>query len=221
MWVSPQAQQTFLASVAAQGEWRQIHHLCYWELMWSYSFQQDWREAYRYADLLCKESKWSQVQYMCNIRVSLSSVLFLKADAASSQATYVFQKAAILSMLPEEEVDKLGENVVELFRCVEVVSHCRSVVTVFMDRLTGRHVLCRQVDGLRLRIAGKSVPTEKFAAKKAERYVLSNPVKLAVPALVRTCAQFCSLNKLHYKKCFVVTGNYVCVGRLQCSWQKT
>lgn len=33
------------------------------------------------------------------------------------QAVYVFQKAAILSMLPEEEVSKLGENVVELFRC--------------------------------------------------------------------------------------------------------
>ncbi|XP_029014242.1 tetratricopeptide repeat protein 39B-like [Betta splendens] len=125
------AQKTFLACIAAQAEWRQIHHLCYWELMWAYSFEQNWREAYRYADLLCKESRWSQ-------------------------ATYIFQKAAVLSMLPEEEVNKLGENVAELFR---------------------------QVEGLRLRLAGKSVPTEKFAAKKAQRYFLNNPVKLAVPAL--------------------------------------
>lgn len=56
-----QAQKKFLECIAAQQEWRQIHHLCYWELMWSYSFQQDWLEAYQYADLLCKESKWSQV----------------------------------------------------------------------------------------------------------------------------------------------------------------
>ncbi|XP_071373390.1 tetratricopeptide repeat protein 39B-like isoform X2 [Centroberyx affinis] len=125
------AQEKFLACIAAQQEWRQIHHLCYWELMWAYSFEQDWGEAYRYADLLCKESKWSQ-------------------------AVYVFQKAAILSMLPEEEVNKMGENVEELFR---------------------------QVDGLRLRIAGKSIPTEKFAAKKAQRYSSPNPVKLVVPAL--------------------------------------
>ncbi|KAE8300269.1 Tetratricopeptide repeat protein 39B [Larimichthys crocea] len=125
------AQEKFLACIAAQEEWRQIHHLCSWELMWAYSFELNWREAYRYADLLCKESKWSQ-------------------------AVYVFQKAAILSMLPEEEVSKLGENVVELFR---------------------------QVDGLRLRIAGKSIPTEKFAAKKAARYLSSDPVKLVVPAL--------------------------------------
>ncbi|XP_053195992.1 tetratricopeptide repeat protein 39B-like [Scomber japonicus] len=125
------AQEKFLACIDAQEEWRQIHHLCYWELMWAYSFEQNWREAYRYADRLCKESKWSQ-------------------------AVYVFQKAAILSMLSEEEVKQLGENVVELFR---------------------------QVDGLRLKIAGKSIPTEKFAAKKAQRYSSSNPVKLVVPAL--------------------------------------
>uniref|UniRef100_A0A671WYL7 Tetratricopeptide repeat protein 39B n=1 Tax=Sparus aurata TaxID=8175 RepID=A0A671WYL7_SPAAU len=125
------AEEKFLACIAAQQEWRQIHHLCYWELMWAYSFELNWREAYRYADLLCKESKWSQ-------------------------AIYVYQKAAILSMLPEEEVTQLGENVVELFR---------------------------QVDGFRIRIAGKSIPTEKFAAKKAQRYSSSNPVKLVVPAL--------------------------------------
>ncbi|XP_076004142.1 tetratricopeptide repeat protein 39B-like [Genypterus blacodes] len=125
------AQQKFLACIAAQQEWRQIHHLCYWELMWAYSFEQNWREAYHYADLLCKESKWSQ-------------------------AIYVYQKAAILCMLPEEEVNELGENVADLFK---------------------------QVDGLRLRIAGKSIPTEKFAAKKAQRYSSPKPVKLVVPAL--------------------------------------
>ncbi|KAM9792552.1 tetratricopeptide repeat protein 39B-like [Neosynchiropus ocellatus] len=125
------AQEKFLACIAAQQEWRQIHHLCYWELMWAYSFEENWREAYRYADLLCKESKWSQ-------------------------AVYLFQKASILSMLPEEEVVALGENVPDLFR---------------------------QVDGLRLKIAGKSIPTEKFAAKKAQRYSSSSPGKLVVPAL--------------------------------------
>lgn len=63
LWTcSLQAQDKFLACIAAQKEWRQIHHLCYWELMWAYSFELRWKEAYRYADLLCKENKWSQVQ---------------------------------------------------------------------------------------------------------------------------------------------------------------
>ncbi|XP_053558554.1 tetratricopeptide repeat protein 39B isoform X2 [Bombina bombina] len=125
------AEMTFQQCIVAQQEWKQIHHLCYWELMWCYSFQQDWLQAYRYADLLCKESKWSK-------------------------AIYVFQKAAILSMLPDDDVKATGEDIVSLFR---------------------------EVEGLKQRIAGKSIPTEKFAIRKSRRYSSSNPVKLVLPAL--------------------------------------
>lgn len=127
------AQETFRKCISVQEEWKQFHHLCYWELMWIYIYQQNWMKAYYYSDLLCKESKWSK-------------------------ATYVFLKAAILSMLPEEEVATTNENVVALFR---------------------------QVDGLKQRIAGKSLPTEKFAVRKARRYSPSSgaPGKLVLPAL--------------------------------------
>lgn len=117
--------------ISSQQEWKQIHHLCYWELMWTHSYQQEWQQAYHYADLLCKESRWSK-------------------------AIYVYQKAAILSMMSEEEVKKTGEDVVELFR---------------------------QVEGLKQRLAGKSIPTEKFAVRKSRRYKAANPVPLVIPAL--------------------------------------
>ncbi|CAH6790496.1 Ttc39b [Phodopus roborovskii] len=85
------AQETFRKCISVQEEWKQFHHLCYWELMWICIYQQNWMQAYYYSDLLCKESKWSK-------------------------ATYVFLKAAILSMLPEEDVATTNENVVALFR---------------------------------------------------------------------------------------------------------
>ncbi|KAI5609288.1 tetratricopeptide repeat protein 39B [Silurus asotus] len=125
------AQQKFEESISSQQEWRQIHHLCYWELMWCYSFQQKWSEALRYADLLYRESRWSK-------------------------AIYVYQKAAILSMMSDDEVKNTGENIVDLFR---------------------------QVEGLKQRLAGKSIPTEKFAVRKARRYTGDKPVKLVIPAL--------------------------------------
>uniref|UniRef100_A0A8C1ZJM4 Tetratricopeptide repeat protein 39B n=1 Tax=Cyprinus carpio TaxID=7962 RepID=A0A8C1ZJM4_CYPCA len=64
----PQAQVKFQECVSVQQQWRQIHHLCYWELMWCHSFQQQWRDAYRYADLLCRESRWSKVTHLMSTK---------------------------------------------------------------------------------------------------------------------------------------------------------
>ncbi|XP_014866884.1 PREDICTED: tetratricopeptide repeat protein 39B [Poecilia mexicana] len=125
------ARSRFEECISSQQEWKQIHHLCYWELMWTHSFQQEWQQAYRYADLLCKESRWSK-------------------------AIYMYQKAAILSMMTEDDVRKTGEDIVEVFR---------------------------QVEGLKQRLAGKSIPMEKFAVRKSRRYKAAQPVPLVIPAL--------------------------------------
>ncbi|KAM3597328.1 uncharacterized protein V6R79_003138 [Siganus canaliculatus] len=77
----------------AQQAWKQFHHMCYWELMWCFTFKRAWKMAYFYADLLSQESRWSK-------------------------AMYVYMKAAYLSMLPEDEARPFGEDEVELFRKV-------------------------------------------------------------------------------------------------------
>ncbi|GAB5579792.1 tetratricopeptide repeat protein 39A isoform X7 [Prionailurus iriomotensis] len=85
-------------------------------------------------------------------------ICFAKKVNGPRFATYVFLKAAILSMLPEEDVVATKEDIVILFR---------------------------QVESLKQRIAGKSIPTEKFAVRKSRRYSssLPAPVKLVLPAL--------------------------------------
>ncbi|CAB1331921.1 unnamed protein product [Coregonus sp. 'balchen'] len=77
----------------AQQQWKQFHHMCYWELM---------------------------------------------------------------CMLTREECQPFGESEVALFR---------------------------QVHGLKQKIAGKSLPTEKFAIRKARRYLTENPITLPAPPL--------------------------------------
>uniref|UniRef100_A0A6Q2Y265 Tetratricopeptide repeat domain 39A n=1 Tax=Esox lucius TaxID=8010 RepID=A0A6Q2Y265_ESOLU len=77
----------------AQQQWKQFHHMCYWELMWCFTYKCVWRMAYFYADLLSKESRWSK-------------------------AMYVYMKAAYLSMLAPGEARPFGEDEVELFRQV-------------------------------------------------------------------------------------------------------
>uniref|UniRef100_A0A671S1E9 Tetratricopeptide repeat protein 39A n=1 Tax=Sinocyclocheilus anshuiensis TaxID=1608454 RepID=A0A671S1E9_9TELE len=77
----------------AQQAWKQFHHMCYWELMWCFTFKRHWKMAYFYADLLSQESRWSK-------------------------AMYVYMKAAYLSMLPDTESQPFGDNEVDLFRQV-------------------------------------------------------------------------------------------------------
>uniref|UniRef100_A0A7N8X2E1 Zgc:158403 n=1 Tax=Mastacembelus armatus TaxID=205130 RepID=A0A7N8X2E1_9TELE len=77
----------------AQQAWKQFHHMCYWELMWCFTYKRAWKMAYFYADLLSQESRWSK-------------------------AMYVYMKAACLSMLPKDEARPFGEDEVELFRQV-------------------------------------------------------------------------------------------------------
>jgi hypothetical protein len=35
--------------------------MCYWELMWCFTYKGQWKMAYFYADLLSKENSWSKV----------------------------------------------------------------------------------------------------------------------------------------------------------------
>ncbi|XP_048457604.1 tetratricopeptide repeat protein 39A-like [Rhincodon typus] len=105
--------------------------MCYWELMWCFTFKRQWKMAYFYADLLCKENSWSK-------------------------STYTYMKAAYLNMFGDEDFKPFGDDEIELFR---------------------------KVPSMKQKIAGKSLPTEKFAIRKARRYLSQNPVKLPVPAL--------------------------------------
>ncbi|XP_006803394.2 tetratricopeptide repeat protein 39A [Neolamprologus brichardi] len=80
----------------------------------------------------------------------------LSKENSWSKATYAYMKAAYLSMLTKDDCLTFGETALGLFR---------------------------QVPGLKQKIAGKSLPTEKFAIRKARRYLAENPVPLPAPPL--------------------------------------
>uniref|UniRef100_A0A8C5FFN1 Tetratricopeptide repeat domain 39A n=1 Tax=Gadus morhua TaxID=8049 RepID=A0A8C5FFN1_GADMO len=126
-----QAIERFEECCEAQQQWKQFHHMCYWELMWCFTYKRHWKMAYFYADLLSKENSWSK-------------------------ATYAYMKGAYLSMLTKDDCLTFGETEITLFR---------------------------QVPGLKQKIAGKSLPTEKFAIRKARRYLAERPIPLPVPPL--------------------------------------
>ncbi|KAK3090745.1 hypothetical protein FSP39_014266 [Pinctada imbricata] len=119
----------FEESIDSQQEWRQFHHLCFWELMWCHCFRGDWLMAMKYAEKLCKESRWSK-------------------------ATYSYQKAAFL-MMCDDQTEETKAHIKYLFG---------------------------EVPRMKQRIAGKSLPIEKFAVHKVKR-ILDHQTDLVLPAL--------------------------------------
>ncbi|XP_045045437.1 tetratricopeptide repeat protein 39B [Desmodus rotundus] len=88
------AQLTLEECIFIQNEWKQLNHLCYWELMWCHIFLQDWKQAYHYADQLLQNSRWSK-------------------------AMYSYSKAMLLALLPSEFAKSISEDMNSLFLKVD------------------------------------------------------------------------------------------------------
>lgn len=113
-----ESQRWYKESWGSQSVWPQFHHLCFWELMWSCSLNQDWKEASLYAGYLLTDSKWSRT-------------------------IYSYQKASILLMMEE---------------------------SLSRDERQEISQLMKNAPNYKQRIAGKSLPLEKFAIKRTERF---------------------------------------------------
>lgn len=120
----------YIKSWKSQNIWPQYHHICFWELMWTNSVKQEWREASMYANLLLQESRWSRT-------------------------IYSYQRAAMLCMLGDD---------------------------LSLDEETEIQNLMRDAPQWKQRIAGKSLPMEKFVVKKTERFFAQKKM-LVLPAV--------------------------------------
>ncbi|VDL90769.1 unnamed protein product [Schistocephalus solidus] len=169
------AEELFFQSIRTQSGFANYHHICYWELMWCYCVQGKWLQAMKYAERLACESKWSQ-------------------------ATYRYLKAALIIQFMEEEAkagcDISGDRFASLKdRRLTPVSLSGYVINkeepkerdVSEDADGGTmalHVekLLEGVPQMVQRIAGKSLPIEKFAMRKAKRF-FEQGKRLTLPGL--------------------------------------
>ncbi|ORX52824.1 hypothetical protein DM01DRAFT_1323275 [Hesseltinella vesiculosa] len=58
-----EAKTQFMRGIEMQKDWKQLQHVCYWELGLMALLQQDWRRAHEIFQLLNKESNWSKCVY--------------------------------------------------------------------------------------------------------------------------------------------------------------
>ena len=125
------------------------------------SFRQDWLLAMKYAEILCNESRWSR-------------------------ATYSYQKACFF-MMCDEQTEATKEHINSL---MTYVRYNMMMMIVMMNVYRWHHFALvlivhyfRDVPTFKQRIAGKSIPIEKFTVKKCRRYFEQNGY-LTLPSYV-------------------------------------
>ena len=113
-------------AIESQREYKQLHHLCFWDLSLTYLCTCDFARAYECYDVLSRESNWSK-------------------------AIYQYAKAV---MLYETGLD---------------------------DRAKSATIM-RTVSKLTKKVAGRSIPFERFVALKAKKYIAQQN-RLPLPGL--------------------------------------
>ncbi|KAJ8085866.1 hypothetical protein PM082_004685 [Marasmius tenuissimus] len=125
--------QYYTHAMEVQSQYRNLHHVSYWEIAIS---------SLALWDLKQSEDAWR----------------ILQKEATWSKATYTYGLAICLLELAERDSEKSDER--------------RKEAKAFMDK----------VPDLKQRIAGKSIPLEKFVARKSRKFQ-SQKGRLALPAL--------------------------------------
>ncbi|KAI9249521.1 hypothetical protein BDA99DRAFT_445608 [Phascolomyces articulosus] len=108
------AKAQYVKAIDTQQDWKQLQHICYWELGVISLIQKDWSRAFEIYDKLGKESNWSK-------------------------AVYLYLKAIALYKLNSKD-KRIHE---------------------FMEGVTGA----------KQKIAGKSIPMEKFVSRKSRKFI--------------------------------------------------
>ncbi|CAF1483835.1 unnamed protein product [Adineta steineri] len=121
-----EAIQTYEYAIRCQSDWKNLHHIAYWEILWCHVLQLEWKQAATMAEILLKENNWS------------------KATSCYLLATFQFEYN---NGIATDEISQLYKRVPEL----------------------------------KIRLAGKSIPLEKYAIKQCEHFLAQK--WLFLPAL--------------------------------------
>ncbi|CAF3953544.1 unnamed protein product [Rotaria sp. Silwood2] len=121
-----EAIRTYEYAIRCQSDWKNLHHIAYWEILWCHVLQLQWKEASNMAQILLKENNWS------------------KATSCYLLATFQFEDNNALAT----------DEIIQLYK---------------------------RVPELKIRLAGKSIPLEKYAIKQCEHFLVQK--WLFLPAL--------------------------------------
>ncbi|ORX61918.1 hypothetical protein DM01DRAFT_1331391, partial [Hesseltinella vesiculosa] len=197
------AKQHYQRAIDTQKDWRQLHHMCYWDLGIIALIQQQWTTAHDIYQLLIKESNWSKAVYSYLMAVSI----YMQAQECVSdekKATLLQQVKDLMAKVPNSKKKVAGKSIpLEKFMSRKAHSFLRD-----------GYLLAPDLEVIQAFTAFDWIPADRLTAILSRLTILEAQVDLARPNghddaclvhYLRMVASRCMIEKLHDKSSLTPT----------------
>ncbi|KAL7330045.1 hypothetical protein PS15p_205039 [Mucor circinelloides] len=105
-----EAEEQYQLAIDTQKDWKQLQHMCFWELGLIYLMQQEWQKAYDIYTVLQRDSKWSKAVYTYLKAISLYKLAGVTEDA-TTKAEYLKEVVGYMDQVTGEKQKIAGKSI--------------------------------------------------------------------------------------------------------------
>jgi tetratricopeptide (TPR) repeat protein len=104
------AEEQYQLAIDTQKDWKQLQHMCFWELGLIYIMQQDWQKAFDIYTILQKDSNWSKAVYTYLKAVSLYMLANETTDAKEKE-TNMEKVVTLMKQVTDKKQKIAGKSI--------------------------------------------------------------------------------------------------------------
>ncbi|KAI9485681.1 MAG: hypothetical protein EXX96DRAFT_471986 [Benjaminiella poitrasii] len=104
------AEEQYQLAIDTQKDWKQLQHMCFWELGLIYIMEHRWQKAYDIYTILQKESNWSKAVYTYLKAISLYMIAN-ETDNETKKAEYLNQVVGYMNQVTGEKQKIAGKSI--------------------------------------------------------------------------------------------------------------
>jgi tetratricopeptide (TPR) repeat protein len=106
-----EATEQFQKAIDIQKDWKQLQHMCFWELGIIYMMEEKWQETYDMYDVLQKESNWSKAVYTYLKAINLYMLANGLPDDSEKKKEYLEDVNKLMDQVNGEKKKIAGKSV--------------------------------------------------------------------------------------------------------------
>jgi tetratricopeptide (TPR) repeat protein len=132
-----EAEEQYQKAIDIQKDWKQLQHMCFWELGLIYTIKQEWQKAYDLYTILGKESNWSKAVYTYLKAINLY-MLATETEDETTKADYIKQVVSFMEQVTGEKQKIAGKSIPMEVSITNILIDCKNIYLFFSQKFVAR-----------------------------------------------------------------------------------